>query len=248
MVGAAVGPLRRDAGQARDRFADRGPAACRCPRPRPTRRSAPGSSWSDRALEAAAEAGDDDRVVLGRGGRGGVVAGFLGGSAGRARPRAACSAPGPAWRSARGTAPAGSRQAKRRLLMKDVMVSSPLLSAHANPNSTCPRHEVETYQSFAGEQNERPAIHTYSARYTVAAMTQRRPTSFDIAALAGVSQPTVSRALSGNPAVSAETRARVSPPPSSSTTRSTRTPRACAASTAAPWRCCSSRIRPPTRR
>src|SRR5687768_12162532 len=39
-------------------------------------------------------------------------------------------------------------------------------------------------------------------------MTQRRPTSFDIAALAGVSQPTVSRALSGNPAVSAETRAR----------------------------------------
>jgi DNA-binding LacI/PurR family transcriptional regulator len=40
-------------------------------------------------------------------------------------------------------------------------------------------------------------------------MTQRRPTSFDIAALAGVSQPTVSRALSGNPAVSADTRARV---------------------------------------
>ena len=40
-------------------------------------------------------------------------------------------------------------------------------------------------------------------------MGQRRPTSFDIAALAGVSQPTVSRALSGNPAVSAETRARV---------------------------------------
>lgn len=37
----------------------------------------------------------------------------------------------------------------------------------------------------------------------------RRPTSFDIAALAGVSQPTVSRALSGNPAVTAETRARV---------------------------------------
>ena len=40
-------------------------------------------------------------------------------------------------------------------------------------------------------------------------MANRRPTSFDIAALAGVSQPTVSRALSGNPAVSAETRARV---------------------------------------
>lgn len=38
---------------------------------------------------------------------------------------------------------------------------------------------------------------------------QRRPTSFDIAALAGVSQPTVSRALSGNPSVSAATRARV---------------------------------------
>src|SRR5947199_643798 len=40
-------------------------------------------------------------------------------------------------------------------------------------------------------------------------MTQRRPTSFDIAALAGVSQPTVSRALSGNPSVSEDTRARV---------------------------------------
>src|SRR3954447_25326307 len=38
---------------------------------------------------------------------------------------------------------------------------------------------------------------------------QRRPTSFDIAAFAGVSQPTVSRALSGNPAVSEATRARV---------------------------------------
>ena len=37
----------------------------------------------------------------------------------------------------------------------------------------------------------------------------RRPTSFDIAALAGVSQPTVSRALSGSPAVSQATRARV---------------------------------------
>ncbi len=40
-------------------------------------------------------------------------------------------------------------------------------------------------------------------------MTTRRPTSFDIAALAGVSQPTVSRALSGNPSVSVETRKRV---------------------------------------
>lgn len=40
-------------------------------------------------------------------------------------------------------------------------------------------------------------------------MTQRRPTSFDIAALAGVSQPTVSRALSGSPSVSEATRRRV---------------------------------------
>lgn len=40
-------------------------------------------------------------------------------------------------------------------------------------------------------------------------MTQRRPTSFDIAGLAGVSQPTVSRALSGSPSVSESTRARV---------------------------------------
>ncbi|QNM81877.1 LacI family DNA-binding transcriptional regulator [Sphingomonas sabuli] len=37
----------------------------------------------------------------------------------------------------------------------------------------------------------------------------RRPTSFDIAALAGVSQPTVSRALNNNPSVSESTRARV---------------------------------------
>lgn len=37
----------------------------------------------------------------------------------------------------------------------------------------------------------------------------RRPTSFDIAALAGVSQPTVSRALSGSPSVSEATRQRV---------------------------------------
>ena len=36
-----------------------------------------------------------------------------------------------------------------------------------------------------------------------------RVTSVDIAALAGVSQPTVSRALSGHPAVSADTLARV---------------------------------------
>lgn len=40
-------------------------------------------------------------------------------------------------------------------------------------------------------------------------MTARRPTSFDIAALAGVSQPTVSRALSGNPSVSEDTRNKV---------------------------------------
>jgi DNA-binding LacI/PurR family transcriptional regulator len=40
-------------------------------------------------------------------------------------------------------------------------------------------------------------------------MTQRRPTSFDIAALAGVSQPTVSRALSGSPSVSEATRTKV---------------------------------------
>jgi DNA-binding LacI/PurR family transcriptional regulator len=37
----------------------------------------------------------------------------------------------------------------------------------------------------------------------------RKPTSFDIAQLAGVSQPTVSRALSGNPTVSEKTRLRV---------------------------------------
>ena len=40
-------------------------------------------------------------------------------------------------------------------------------------------------------------------------MASRKPTSFDIAAAAGVSQPTVSRALSGNKAVSEETRRRV---------------------------------------
>ena len=48
-----------------------------------------------------------------------------------------------------------------------------------------------------------------NARVFASRMSQRRPTSFDIAALAGVSQPTVSRALSGNPSVSEETRKRV---------------------------------------
>lgn len=38
---------------------------------------------------------------------------------------------------------------------------------------------------------------------------QRKPTSFDIAYLAGVSQPTVSRALRGSPTVSEETRKRI---------------------------------------
>ncbi|MQH18797.1 LacI family transcriptional regulator, partial [Escherichia coli] len=37
----------------------------------------------------------------------------------------------------------------------------------------------------------------------------KRPTSFDIAQLAGVSQPTVSRALRGVKSVNAQTRARI---------------------------------------
>ena len=38
---------------------------------------------------------------------------------------------------------------------------------------------------------------------------KRRPTSFDVAERAGVSQPTVSRALSGSPAIAEATRRKV---------------------------------------
>ena len=39
--------------------------------------------------------------------------------------------------------------------------------------------------------------------------SRRRPTSFDVAERAGVSQPTVSRALSGSPAIAEATRRKV---------------------------------------
>src|SRR5690606_1607464 len=52
-------------------------------------------------------------------------------------------------------------------------------------------------------------IRCASPRHAIAMTIKGKPTSLDIAHLAGVSQPTVSRALSGSPMVNEETRKRI---------------------------------------
>lgn len=65
------------------------------------------------------------------------------------------------------------------------------------------RHAVKVLQNM-GEGPDKQAGPAGAKK-----MTQRRPTSLDIAALAGVSQPTVSRALRGSASVHPQTRDRI---------------------------------------
>ena len=98
-----------------------------------------------------------------------------------------------------------------------VIDSIPLEPAHEAPGTQkfkgvwTPLPTLEISECCESETAETPIPRLYIRiqHDSVACMTQRRPTSFDIAALAGVSQPTVSRALSGSASVSEETRRRV---------------------------------------
>ena len=172
-VGAAAGALRRDAGQAGDRFADAvvGQLADVFGGDRFDDLFL-ASSWSGRALEARAEAGDDDFLALGRRGRWRRRSSV---SLGRRRRRGiggcvVCAAAG-RGDAARRTAPAGSRQALETAEVAwKVIVVVPLLDDRARRTTRAPSSSMGQYLSIMVRRwlDGRRAIHTYSARYTVA--------------------------------------------------------------------------------
>ena len=84
------------------------------------------------------------------------------------------------------------------MLIIDVSPFSPAPQRRAqfDRGSVTPLPKLRVSEDFAERNRRGGYTYVFNALSLRRGMTQRRPTSFDIAALAGVSQPTVSRALS----------------------------------------------------